>query len=186
MPPRAANARQTISIHAPPVGSDRCCRMRDTTTSQFQSTLPLWGATSPPKGARVKTLFQSTLPLWGATFVRALPCPGWLFQSTLPLWGATCDSSTPLSSDVFQSTLPLWGATGSPGSFPGTSGHFNPRSPCGERQQRCTDLGAHLWRSFRVFVIFYKLGEIATAESNRRWWFFGGNGVRTSPGFLLA
>ena len=34
---------------------------------------------------------------------------------------------------LFQSTLPVWGATRQPSRGGDTNGHFNPRSPCGER-----------------------------------------------------
>ena len=58
--------------------------------SEFQSTLPVWGATTtgrgnPPDMKR----FQSTLPVWGAT--TAVPFRAFTpaFQSTLPVWGAT-------------------------------------------------------------------------------------------------
>ena len=34
-------------------------------------------------------VFQSTLPVWGATTFRDGDFHGYLFQSTLPVWGAT-------------------------------------------------------------------------------------------------
>ena len=36
--------------------------------------------------------FQSTLPVWGATILLRLKFAVFLFQSTLPVWGATCCS----------------------------------------------------------------------------------------------
>ena len=79
-----------ISIHAPRVGSDALmvfvpCRQIDFNprspcgerpkdlssscgTSQFQSTLPVWGATYEVDGyTEYCQQFQSTLPVWGAT-----------------------------------------------------------------------------------------------------------------------
>ena len=63
------------------------------------------------------------------------------FQSTLPVWGATW--FRPMSSNlrVFQSTLPVWGATSSMLPRRAKRRHFNPRSPCGERQQFGSDGG---------------------------------------------
>ncbi len=58
----------SISIHAPPAGSDTARAVGRLTSSRFQSTLPLWGATRLKKLEFVRQIvFQSTLPLWGAT-----------------------------------------------------------------------------------------------------------------------
>ena len=79
----------TISIHAPRVGSDTLNASKNGTNryfnprspcgerpakatiapaaKQFQSTLPVWGATSPCSGIPPQSKFQSTLPVWGAT-----------------------------------------------------------------------------------------------------------------------
>ena len=124
---------------------------------KFQSTLPVWGATSrvffsflqdcisihaPRVGsdshrtrqAVWRDVFQSTLPVWGATAtVEPLSLVA-EFQSTLPVWGATFSQSSALNRSTFQSTLPVWGATGRPGQLPGLADDFNPRSPCGERR----------------------------------------------------
>ncbi len=41
--------------------------------------------------ANVISVFQSTLPVWGATtLLRYVMRSEVLFQSTLPVWGATC------------------------------------------------------------------------------------------------
>ena len=55
--------------------------------------------------------FQSTLPLRGATLRYGIPYQGSKFQSTLPLRGATCTVPSVMASRLFQSTLPLRGAT---------------------------------------------------------------------------
>ena len=56
--------------------------------------------------------FQSTLPVWGATLRRREPGgPAAGFQSTLPVWGATLLPSAQATAALFQSTLPVWGAT---------------------------------------------------------------------------
>ena len=57
-----------ISIHAPRVGSDADTVRVDYKRCRFQSTLPVWGATSAA-GSKfaASAVFQSTLPVWGAT-----------------------------------------------------------------------------------------------------------------------
>ena len=101
-----------ISIHAPRVGCDnqhvhqaqmeqhfnprtpcgvRLHGLRHRLTRKiFQSTHPVWGATTPDTLISRPVSFQSTHPVWGATpgspFFPGLP----LFQSTHPVWGATC------------------------------------------------------------------------------------------------
>ena len=61
-----------ISIHAPRVGSDDTENLLNHLTIAFQSTLPVWGATTKIRKISVIRLFQSTLPVWGAT-ARKLP-----------------------------------------------------------------------------------------------------------------
>ena len=80
-----------ILIHAPRVGSDDVAYVTNTG----------------------EVLFQSTLPVWGATTVLIVAAGAiWQFQSTLPVWGATCrECEYAKNAKVFQSTLPVWGAT---------------------------------------------------------------------------
>ena len=119
---------------------------------QFQSTLPVRGATTKIDSTRRIRIFQSTLPVRGAT--KAVSAYGGcgIFQSTLPVRGATyfcpclrlnyvisihapregsdvSSSDLPVSLMIFQSTLPVRGATG--GQLHGllVHRHFNPRSP---------------------------------------------------------
>ena len=103
---------------------------------EFQSTLPVWGATisalsvgrsvpdfnpRSPCGerhgvnfnARITSLFQSTLPAWGATWCGSTGKSSAVFQSTLPVWGATGYPVLLFFQFEFQSTLPVWGATAS-------------------------------------------------------------------------
>ena len=124
-----------ISIHAPLAGSDVEIDGAEYEVAEFQSTLPLRGATPlllPP--SIFAPQFQSTLPLRGATlhsrkkfihrthFNPRSPCGErrvsdlhgirtQVFQSTLPLRGATCRPLAVYPSERFQSTLPLRGAT---------------------------------------------------------------------------
>ena len=85
-----------VSIHAPRVGRDRkrpaarstkgcfnprapcgarhdaLCHVEE--SSAFQSTRPVWGATSPRRSHPCVQWFQSTRPVWGATHVTRLAC----------------------------------------------------------------------------------------------------------------
>ena len=58
----------------------------------FQSTLPVWGATSVDVKRGADVLFQSTLPVWGATGEWIVIATDAEFQSTLPVWGATAEN----------------------------------------------------------------------------------------------
>ena len=78
-----------ISIHAPRVGSDKTscgvcqCRRYFNPRSPCGERLGEW------RKRRFGMQFQSTLPVWGATLsMTAIPLPDG-FQSTLPVWGAT-------------------------------------------------------------------------------------------------
>ena len=123
----------------------------------FQSTRPVWGATTrwrrsrasgpdfnprAPCGARPhcisrpssRSRFQSTRPVWGATIPARHPTTKEKFQSTRPVWGATYDGPTDIMLNTFQSTRPVWGATRKRRRRSGRCRNFNPRAPCGARQ----------------------------------------------------
>ena len=145
-----------ISIHAPLTGSDCIHFCPDTTNPQFQSTLPLRGATGTVNHDIISTRFQSTLPLRGAT--RGCPCFLEVVMISIhaPLTGSDVErlcqelglenfnprspyGERPASgynlvvNDIFQSTLPLRGATVQGFPFDYRHQNFNPRSPYGER-----------------------------------------------------
>ena len=125
-------------------------------TSQFQSTLPVWGGTGPCAELQFMTgKFQSTLPVWGGTLSGSTARTHTLisihpprvgrdmmillkvgrakeFQSTLPVWGGTHLFFSFFVGSRFQSTLPVWGGTGTAGYPEKVYPHFNPPSPCGE------------------------------------------------------
>ena len=154
----------------------------------FQSTLPVGGATGQSQPPEVVAEFQSTLPVGGATVLLGLfrgilhisihaPRGGsdmflglfrvlfFIFQSTLPVGGATYgliwneffrDISIHAPRGGSDSILPL------PMLL---TTYFNPRSPWGERLQRCTVLGAHLWRRYIIFAHFREIWLSAWAAS---------------------
>ena len=100
----------------------------------FQSTRPVWGATSRRWWRHPVWRFQSTRPVWGATWRLEAVLAICLFQSTRPVWGATKTSGFITLYCIFQSTRPVWGATCKGGSQPKDSVYFNPRAPCGARR----------------------------------------------------
>ena len=101
-----------ISIHAPLAGSDH----------------------ARPVDAPFQPVFQSTLPLRGATVVAAELGTCYQFQSTLPLRGATLASKLLRISVAISIHAPLTGSDVLCSSKVAKVCHFNPRSPCGERQ----------------------------------------------------
>ena len=79
-----------FSIHTPHAGSDLTVTISSKTAQNFQSTLPMRGATWASQNPGLPNHFQSTLPMRGATFCKS----GFgfflgTFQSTLPMRGAT-------------------------------------------------------------------------------------------------
>ena len=118
--------------------------------SQFQSTLPVWGATllarrapalldisihAPRVGSdlvihrnhRMRAPFQSTLPVWGATILSNKSPAAELISIHAPRVGSDpMEIDVPFLGRIFQSTLPVWGATkwqhrpAEPGKFQST------------------------------------------------------------------
>ena len=123
-----------ISIHASRMGCDRHDGGRRESECVFQSTHPVWDATSSAASTGISSRFQSTHPVWDATTWLCAYLRGKLFQSTHPVWDATarlvgviqfqcisihasrmgCDTcALPLTASCkrFQSTHPVWDAT---------------------------------------------------------------------------
>ena len=78
-----------ISIHAPRVGSD-CSDFRLVCWYQHFNPRSPCGERLPESVNNLCiTIFQSTLPVWGATTMTISGSKTTQFQSTLPVWGAT-------------------------------------------------------------------------------------------------
>ena len=106
---------------------------------EFQSTPPVWGATCAVTGDRNVTLHFNPRPPCGGRpgSMPSLPSEKAIFQSTPPVWGATdADLNHYIKNHKFQSTPPVWGATSSSTKTPPWTPYFNPRPPCGGRQQK--------------------------------------------------
>ena len=173
-------AKLCISIHAPRVGSDPTWSARLPNLKNFNPRSPCGERRLTPRPSQQPRRFQSTLPVWGATslhrswtvphrnFNPRSPCgerhPLQPRQSILghisihaPRVGSDmicCSTLIPVDSisihaprvgsdrlrhkkrcwkPTFQSTLPVWGATPWGAACPCLWTYFNPRSPCGER-----------------------------------------------------
>ena len=126
-----------ISIHAPRAGSDPQARPAPRPPSrEFQSTLPVRGATDTQQRSRIQGITISihapragsdSIPIEPKTvnqnFNPRSPCGERLYRDLLSE-----------AEQAFQSTLPVRGATFRSGNFLATFFYFNPRSPCGERR----------------------------------------------------
>ncbi len=101
-----------ISIHTPHAGSDGDTGCLCVIVYEFQSTLPMRGATGRwIHGNKDKQNFNPHSPCGERQMITVLKKYGYLFQSTLPMRGATYNCRMPLCFRKFQSTLPMRGAT---------------------------------------------------------------------------
>ena len=119
------------------MGSDCQHGFQPVTRIGFQSTLPVWGATTRPTALTLTRQFQSTLPVWGATITEdGYKITFGDFNPRSPCGERPCPAVSNPTLSVFQSTLPVWGATCTISTWFCGLHHFNPRSPCGERPNR--------------------------------------------------
>ena len=104
---------------------------------QFQSTLPVGGATRRPSGRRRRPRYFNPRSPWGE---RRLLLPMCIFPSYFnprSPWGERQSAATyRFMAVLFQSTLPVGGATICGIFMPLAFADFNPRSPWGERRSR--------------------------------------------------
>ena len=134
--------RRLISIHAPRVGSDFSQRLTQASTYHFNPRSPC-GERLPFRSVCL-LIFQ--------------------FQSTLPVWGATLRLGPPQLIPGISIHAPRVGSDTKSVNLPSTNFNFNPRSPCGERQQRCTDFSFASSAKKVLFVIFSKLGGLSAGN----------------------
>ena len=147
---RARYMPEIISIHTPHAGSDSPARVVESPGSYFNPHSPCGERPLVIVIDRLSLEFQSTLPMRGATAGTLDEWAAKVFQSTLPMRGATSRS--------IRCTVPRLISIHTPhaGSDLGTAysvqarQDFNPHSPCGERHvhRRCgvgapTDFNPH-------------------------------------------
>ena len=127
-----------ISIHAPRVGSDWKHSRKSCHRRHFNPRSPCGERPKRDDKFNTRKEFQSTLPVWGATMGRVGEKPWRItaFQSTLPVWGATVlDGEIPVNQGNFNPRSPCGERPRSRASRASPT-DFNPRSPCGERPVR--------------------------------------------------
>ena len=126
--------------------------------------------------------FQSTHPLRGATVIHTKQQVKCQFQSTHPLRGATKFCIIIILINIFQSTHPLRGATSNNNSSSTIRKNFNPRTPCGVRQQNCRNIPGKFAQKLQNFCKAEQraaLPRVGQRESGR---YFRPCAVRTSRG----
>ena len=80
----------TVSIHAPRVGRDRSFSIQPCSAMPFQSTRPVWGATSHQRHEHCRFFsFNPRAPCGARQVILVLDATLEEFQSTRPVWGAT-------------------------------------------------------------------------------------------------
>ena len=143
-----------------PCGERPSCKSLYLIPVKFQSTLPVWGATSGPVPRSNMLVFQSTLPVWGATIHREPSRRKWMFQSTLPVWGATLTFRWYRRARRFNPRSPCGERPGECAGFSAQIESFNPRSPCGERLQHLGKKNFYcqiLVYLYEIRIKFYKI-----------------------------
>ena len=104
---------------------------------EFQSTSPVWRTTSDRRKWRRRHLFQSTSPVWRTTPAENTLYCGCLFQSTSPVWRKTGGHLHQAPQKAYFNPRPPCGGRQNPScKQAGITDHFNPRPPCGGRQCR--------------------------------------------------
>ena len=96
-----------------PCGERQCQFSKMIKNKEFQSTLPVWGATAAiMSGDETMKRFQSTLPVWGATKILSfIQLAMFYFNPRSPCGERPRHTFIAGELTKFQSTLPVWGAT---------------------------------------------------------------------------
>ena len=142
----------TISIHAPLAGSDLNPTTLPSICSQFQSTLPLRGATGFHCGGDAPRRISIHAPLAGSdTNLRQYPPYPPYFNPRSPCGERQSSDCAPTPRQHFNPRSPC-------GERPGIDDigvprlNFNPRSPCGERLHKWTSK-VHRMRQYLIHAL---------------------------------
>ena len=126
--------RGPVSTHAPLAGSDANVRLSTLSSSGFQPTLPLRGATKSRAANSMAIVFQPTLPLRGATRrATALRPRRTSFNPRSPCGERQLKTSCASSTTSFNPRSPCGERRCTRCPVGCRRPCFNPRSPCGER-----------------------------------------------------
>ena len=149
---------------------------------QFQSTHPLRGATSACRQSGTCTIFQSTHPLRGATRRQHHHLQQKRFQSTHPLRGATMDADIAGCVGGISIHAPLAGCDRSSSSATASASDFNPRTPCGVRQQNCRNIPGKFAQKLQNFCKAEQRAALPRVGQRESGCYFRPCAVRTSRG----
>ena len=176
-----------ISIHAPRVGSDICRFKTCSLSAIFQSTLPVWGATSNVKkctfcggisihAPRVgsdtpeSTTFRPSpisihAPRVGSDSMAILSACGGRISIHAPRVGSDRNLADILAHSLCISIhAPRVGSDARPRSGRKVRGYFNPRSPCGERQY----LTGQPWHPVKISIHAPRVGSDRRSSATPR------------------
>ena len=134
-PARPSPTRRRHFNPRAPCGARPATKAETSRPCSFQSTRPLRGATQTYHQPINIGTFQSTRPLRGATAKQLCEVVALGFQSTRPLRGATGDQGVALERAAISIHAPLAGRDARASAPRSPRPDFNPRAPCGARQQ---------------------------------------------------
>ena len=143
-----------ISIHAPRGGSDILKPHSLHIVENISIHAPRGGSDfSKAKGAALVDRISIHAPRGGSDLLgRIIQVSVPVISIHAPRGGSDAISyNQAVATAVFQSTLPVGGATPHISDVTKVAYDFNPRSPWGERQQRCTNFRLHLWQRHLSF-----------------------------------
>ena len=133
------SARSSYFNPRSPCGERRRMRLYIRTNTEFQSTLPVRGATRLAIRERwLREHFNPRSPCGERHDSIALPSATGTFQSTLPVRGATLSLGLSTHGLAISIHAPRAGSDQRRWVYLGQHTNFNPRSPCGERRRICT------------------------------------------------
>ena len=125
-----------ISIHAPLTGSDLLSNIVHREELEFQSTLPLRGATLWCRSGAPERSISIHAPLTGSdTIWEAMALTGWI-SIHAPLTGSDCLVTRGYCYGTYFNPRSPYGERPALSEYRRVMLYFNPRSPYGERPQR--------------------------------------------------
>ena len=125
----------------PPCGGRRAVVSICSTVAVFQSTPSVWRATSEPPRFCSSSPFQSTPSVWRATSdLGKLSGDIIISIHALRVEGDEQSAKGFRFGKSFQSTPSVWRATRMNSAHTTAGRYFNPRPPCGGRQQKHTNM----------------------------------------------
>ncbi len=139
-----------ISIHAPRAGSDLSGGGVNTLHLNFNPCSPCGERRGFESLDNTSIQFQSMLPVRGATFDRGFVSYEDVFQSMLPVRGATPSSLTKTIRKGISIHAPRAGSDQFMQAHKPVHEYFNPCSPCGERRQNQTKYGLYFGKIAEV------------------------------------